>query len=97
MNNKSLDFQAYEDWQETPVLTSVRTTGMPISEIEFPAVTICAQGNIQEVYKNFENFQARNADAILSIFYTTQKPPGTFRIDMRSRVRLAARYIMTSS
>ena len=41
--------QAYVDWQDNPVLTSVRTTGLPISEIEFPAITICGQGSIYEV------------------------------------------------
>ena len=42
-------FQAYVEWQDNPVLTSVQTTGLPISEIEFPAITICGQGSIYEV------------------------------------------------
>ena len=46
--------QAYNDWQENPVLTSVKTTGKPISEMEFPAITICSQGTIDQV-KYWEN------------------------------------------
>ena len=41
--------QAYVDWQENPILTSLKTTGMPISNIDFPAITICGQGSIKEV------------------------------------------------
>ena len=41
--------QAYETWQDNPVLTSLHTTGLPISEIDFPAITICGQGSIYEV------------------------------------------------
>ena len=41
--------KAYNDWQDNPVLTTVSTTAMPISEIEFPAITICGQGSVSEV------------------------------------------------
>ena len=34
----TLILQAYVDWQNNPVLTSVQTTGLPISEIDFPAI-----------------------------------------------------------
>ena len=34
---------AYFDWQDSPVVTTVATTGYPIEKIEFPAITICAQ------------------------------------------------------
>ena len=43
-------FQAYSEWQEHPVLTTVSTTGKPIKDIEFPAITICSQGAIKEVW-----------------------------------------------
>ena len=36
---------AYEDWQNDPILTTVATTGLPIENIEFPAITICGQVN----------------------------------------------------
>ena len=34
---------AFLDWRNKPVLTTVATTGYPIENIEFPAITICAQ------------------------------------------------------
>jgi len=34
----------YADWQEKPVLTTVTTTALPVSEISFPAVTVCSEG-----------------------------------------------------
>ena len=48
---------AYHEWQGNPVLTSVRTTGKPISEIDFPAITICSQGSIIEVMENVLSHQ----------------------------------------
>jgi hypothetical protein len=35
---------AYSNWQDNPVLTTVKNSALPIKEIEFPAVTICSQG-----------------------------------------------------
>ena len=34
----------YLDWQDKPVLTTVTTTALPISQVEFPAITICSEG-----------------------------------------------------
>ena len=48
---------AYHEWQGNPVLTSVHTTGKPISEIDFPAITICSQGSINEVIENVLSHQ----------------------------------------
>ena len=42
-------WQAYIDWQTHPTLNSLETTGLPISDIDFPAITICGQGSIYEV------------------------------------------------
>ena len=39
-------FMAYEKWQEDPVLTTISTTGLPVQDVPFPSITICAQGNI---------------------------------------------------
>jgi len=36
--------KAYNDWQDNLVLTTVNTTAYPITNIEFPAVTICGPG-----------------------------------------------------
>ena len=38
----------YQDWQSNPVITSVSTTGFDIREIEYPAITICSQGDVNE-------------------------------------------------
>ena len=35
---------AYQGWVDTPVLTTVKTSALPIKNIGFPAVTICSQG-----------------------------------------------------
>ena len=45
----SLSITAYVNWQENPVLTSVGTTGYPIEQVQFPAITICAQGSVREI------------------------------------------------
>ncbi len=36
---------AYYQWEDNPVLTTVKTSAYPVSNIEFPAVTICGQGS----------------------------------------------------
>ena len=38
-----LSLSAYKEWEDHPVVTTVMSTGKPIEEIEFPAITICAQ------------------------------------------------------
>ena len=35
---------AYKNWQNDPVLTTIATTGLPIENVPFPSITICAQG-----------------------------------------------------
>ncbi len=34
----------YNDWDNQPVVTNVATTGLEISQVLFPSVTICADG-----------------------------------------------------
>lgn len=36
--------QAYIDWQDSPILTTVATTGREVKNIAFPAITICGLG-----------------------------------------------------
>jgi hypothetical protein len=36
---------AFYQWQNNPVATTVKTSAFPVSNIEFPAVTICGQGS----------------------------------------------------
>ena len=52
---------AFDDWQQNPILTSVATTGYPIEKVEFPAITICAQGAANDVvdaalFKQFDRY-----------------------------------------
>ena len=35
---------AYQDWIDNPVMTTIKTSALPIKDISFPAVTICGQG-----------------------------------------------------
>ena len=42
-----MSLDAWNTWKDAPVLTSVSSTGLPLRNIEFPAITICSQGLIQ--------------------------------------------------
>ena len=44
-----LSWDAYRTWQDDPILITVGTTALPVEKIEFPAITICGQGSVQEV------------------------------------------------
>ena len=46
-----LSLEAWIDWKDSPVLTSVSSTGLPIQNIDFPAITICSQGLIKVMIK----------------------------------------------
>ena len=39
--------EAYNNWKDNPVLTTIRTTSLPIKDIEFPSITICGIGTIK--------------------------------------------------
>ena len=47
-----LSLKAWIDWKDSPVLTSVSSTGLPIQNIDFPAITICSQGLIKVIIKH---------------------------------------------
>ena len=47
-----LSIDAYDEWQDDLVITIVKSTGKSINEIEFPAITICAQANISQFLRN---------------------------------------------
>ena len=34
---------AYQNWDDNPILTTVSTTAFPIHALEYPAITICGQ------------------------------------------------------
>ena len=45
----------YTDWQANNVLTTLKTTAKEVTELEFPAVTICSTGlNMDAVYEALE-------------------------------------------
>ena len=39
----------YKDWQDDPIITVINTTSYPISNINFPSITICSQGLAKDV------------------------------------------------
>ena len=39
----------YNQWQDDPVITTLETATLPIENIDFPAVTICPQGSINQI------------------------------------------------
>jgi Amiloride-sensitive sodium channel len=42
---------AYNDWTDNPVLTTVKTSALKIENIDFPALTICSQGVIEDIIR----------------------------------------------
>ena len=56
-----MSLDAWKTWKESPVLTSVRSTGLPLQNVDFPAITICSHGLIKVSFSSFvvgkgENF-----------------------------------------
>ena len=48
-------------WQDDPIITVINTTSYPISDIEYPAITICSQGLAKDIMEKimlqqFENY-----------------------------------------
>ena len=55
--------EIYDDWQSNQVVTTVSTTGYDIANIEYPSITICAQGSVKEITGEnvtFHNFNGVN-------------------------------------
>ena len=48
--------QMYNNWQNNPVLTTIKATSAPIRKVKFPSVTFCSPGNM-EVVSNASLFQ----------------------------------------
>ena len=56
-----LSRKIYDQWQDAPTVTTISTTGYPIKNIEFPAITICSQGAANDLMdmammKQFERY-----------------------------------------
>ena len=53
---------SYQDWQDNQVITTLKTVARPVSELQFPAITICGPGQhlgmVEKVLTN--NFQNWN-------------------------------------
>ena len=45
-------YKIYCDWQNDPVTTTIGTTGLNIEKIDYPSITICAQGSVKEITGN---------------------------------------------
>ena len=59
-----MSISAFHNWKDNPVLTSVKTTGLPIEKIEFPAITICSQGSANEIidaalFQQFKRYESK--------------------------------------
>ena len=40
------------NWNEMPVVTTIGTTALPITELEVPSITLCSPGNdLKHLYK----------------------------------------------
>ena len=39
----------YQSWQDGPITTTVDNPAVPISEVEYPAITICGMGTIKDI------------------------------------------------
>ena len=60
-----LSVETYNQWQERPVITTLRNTAKPVTEIPFPTVTICGSGLFMEnveivLEKSFNQWRLSN-------------------------------------
>ena len=55
----------YDEWNAFPVLTTINTVGKPITDLDYPALTICPPNNEVNIYGTYEY--------LFSIFWKTQK------------------------
>ena len=56
-----LVFSSYNEWQNNQVVTTLKTVAKPVTDLEFPAITICGAGqhmsNVERaLYKNFNEW-----------------------------------------
>ena len=60
-----LVLESYWEWQSKPVITTLKETSKPVSDINFPTVTICSPGLFREnveaaLEKRFNQWRLRN-------------------------------------
>ena len=51
----------YDNWEQDPISTTVGTTEYDIENIEYPSITICAQGSVTEIVGKHKNRLVRLA------------------------------------
>ena len=79
---------AYYNWKDNPVLTSVKTTGLPIENIDFPSITVCTQGAANEVvdaalFQQFNDYLIEKGKRFEALSISEQIQEGqTFLMDM---------------
>ena len=39
-----MSVQSYSSWMDSPVITTLEDTATPIADLDYPAVTVCAEG-----------------------------------------------------
>ena len=62
-----LIFNSFDSWQKDMVITTLKNKAKPVTELEFPALTICSSGSHMElvekvIYNNFLKWQNIHED-----------------------------------
>ena len=47
--SSSFTIEIYQNWDEDPITTTIGTTEYDIGNLEYPSLTICAQGSVKEI------------------------------------------------
>ena len=79
-------YQTYQQWPKSPVLTSVRTTRLPLSEVGFPAIRVCRQVRTERPIKLFFCHPHLHSHFALSWGYISEVPRYVFLNQLREFV-----------
>ena len=65
----SMIISTYKNWQNDQVITTLKTTSKPVTDLEFPSVTICGNGLHMDLvekvlYDNFNNWKSQEDPSI---------------------------------
>ena len=68
-----LIYSSYTEWKENPVITTLKALDKPVTDLTFPAVTICAagqhMGNVERVlYHNFKKWEQTQQNTVEEMF-----------------------------
>ena len=80
-------YLTYNEWTDTPIITTINTTAHPIKHIEFPSITICSQGLAKDVIhtviqRQFEGYL--KSKGIKANTTSKTNPSGTLKRRKRS-------------